>query len=193
MLNLINKETRQIPGWPVVQGRGVDRVRSTQPPPQGWETLLVISRCLASLSHPSGTLRRSPLCPKLRDTFTIFVHTPVPHYDRRSNASSGCRDALLECLVSPPLRKRIFQNSRRRGELGSKVFANRVAEKWNSRHTDFGYSIISFLSFLESSIFEMIFEIELKNSLESVQDTRDCWKVGTRATRRDAQSNTVSR
>lgn len=52
MLNLINKETRQIPGWPVVQGRGVDRVRSTQPPPRGWETLLVISRCLASLSHP---------------------------------------------------------------------------------------------------------------------------------------------
>lgn len=91
MLNLINKETRQIPGWTVVQGRGVDKVRSTHPPPLGWETLLVISRCLASLSHPLWHSLLQLLL-SLHLSLSLFeacdtlanIRTPVSHYDRHS-------------------------------------------------------------------------------------------------------------
>lgn len=105
MLNLINKETRQIPGWTAVQGRGVDRVRSTQPPQRGWETLLVISRCLASLSHPlwhyyplllaalavqSRAIRSPCSCasPTLWSTFAALIEYDLAAATRSPDASS---------------------------------------------------------------------------------------------------------
>lgn len=140
MLNLINKETRQIPGWPVVQGRGVDRVRSTQPPPRGWETLLVISRCLASLSHP---LWHSPSQPSLSKAARYVHHI-------RTRQSRIMIDALIEREHWLPrhvarmprlssLERQIFQNSRRRYQQDSDVFANRVTEKWNYRCFDIAF------------------------------------------------------
>lgn len=103
MLNLINKETRQIPGWPVVQGRGVDRVRSTQPPPRGWEILLVISRCLASLSHPLWHSPSQP-SPSKAARYVRHIRTRQSHImigvHRINRIRANYRDALLECCGS---------------------------------------------------------------------------------------------
>ena len=184
MLNLINKETRQIPGWPVVQGRGVDRVRSTQPPPRGWETLLVISRCLASLSHPLWhSPSQSSLSKAARYVHHIRTRQSRIMIDvRRINRTRALAIATrcTNAYNSPPLWKSIFRNSRPPGELSadedSKVFRR---EKWISRY--FGRT-------MNLNVTDFRKKIESKNSLESVR-----WKVETRATRRDAQSNTVSR
>lgn len=106
MLNLINKETRQIPSWTVVQGRGVDRVRSNPATPTGMGDSggnFTVS-CIPeppSLALPVAALSKSKATRYVRHIRARQSHIMIAA--RRINRMRAeYRDALLKCHSSFP-------------------------------------------------------------------------------------------